>query len=78
MFSHILVPLDGSQLAEKAFRAAVVFAKQAGARVTGYYAAQPTPKPVSGEGYFMPSGRYDPNAGSQFMKRLARRAGVYR
>jgi nucleotide-binding universal stress UspA family protein len=74
MFSHILVPLDGSELAEKACHAAIAFAKEAGARITGYYALPPAPKPVMGEGYLIPSGP-KPDTGARFMKRLARRAG---
>jgi nucleotide-binding universal stress UspA family protein len=38
MFKHILVPTDGSELAQKAIKAAVAFAKSVGARITGYYA----------------------------------------
>ena len=38
MFKHILVPTDGSELAQKAIKAAVAFAKAVGARITGYYA----------------------------------------
>jgi nucleotide-binding universal stress UspA family protein len=38
MFKHILVPTDGSELARKAIKAGVAFAKSVGARITGYYA----------------------------------------
>jgi len=38
MFKHILVPTDGSELAQKAITAGVAFAKSVGARITGYYA----------------------------------------
>jgi nucleotide-binding universal stress UspA family protein len=76
MFSHILVPLDGSDLAEKACRAAIAFAKEAGGRITGYYAAPPAPKPMLGEGYLIPSGPNKPDSSSRFMKRLARQAGA--
>ncbi len=38
MFKHILVPTDGSVVAKKAIDAAVLFAKETGARITGYYA----------------------------------------
>ena len=62
--------------AGKACRAAITFAKEAGARITGYYAAQPAPKPVMGEGYLIPSGPYKPDAGGRYMKRLARRASA--
>lgn len=37
MYKHILVPTDGSQLASKAVQAAISFAAETGAKVTGYY-----------------------------------------
>lgn len=40
MYKHLLVPTDGSPVAAKAFQAAVSFAAQTGARVTGYYAIE--------------------------------------
>jgi nucleotide-binding universal stress UspA family protein len=76
MFSHILVPLDGTELAEKACREAIDFAKQSGARITGFYAAPPPPQPVLGEGYQFPNVRYDRRAGSDFLRRLTRQAGA--
>ncbi|HEY7238494.1 MAG TPA: universal stress protein [Burkholderiales bacterium] len=76
MFSHILVSLDGSALAEKACSAAIAFAKESGARITGYYAAPPGPKPVMGEGYFIPARPHKPVKSARFMQRLARRAGA--
>ena len=38
MFKHILVPTDGSVVAKIAIDAAVAFAKETGAKLTGYYA----------------------------------------
>jgi nucleotide-binding universal stress UspA family protein len=38
MFKHILLPTDGSELAQKAIKAGVALAKALGARITGYYA----------------------------------------
>ena len=38
MFTHILVPTDGSPLSQEATRKAVVFAKEIGARITAFYA----------------------------------------
>ncbi len=40
MYKHILVPTDGSPLANKAVQAAIAFAAEVGARVTGYYAIE--------------------------------------
>lgn len=37
MYKHILVPTDGSPLASKAVDAALAFAAEVGAKVTGYY-----------------------------------------
>jgi nucleotide-binding universal stress UspA family protein len=42
MFRHIMVPTDGSALAERAIRAAMEVAKETGARVTGFYAVRPS------------------------------------
>ena len=40
MYNHILVPTDGSPLAGKAVDAAIKFAAEVGAKVTGYYAIE--------------------------------------
>ncbi len=40
MYKHILVPTDGSPLATKAIEAAITFAAEVGAKVTGYYAIE--------------------------------------
>ena len=51
MFKHILIPTDGSALAEKAIGAGVALAKEMGARVTAFYAIEPPPTHLYGEGY---------------------------
>lgn len=51
MFKHILIPTDGSKVAAKAIRAGIAFARETGARVTGYYALEPAPVRIYGEGY---------------------------
>jgi nucleotide-binding universal stress UspA family protein len=38
MFKHILVPSDGSELAERVVDKAIEFAREVGAKVTGFYA----------------------------------------
>ena len=38
MFKHILVPTDGSKFSQDTVRRAVTFAKEAGARITAFYA----------------------------------------
>jgi nucleotide-binding universal stress UspA family protein len=51
MFKHILIPTDGSEVAAKAIKAGVALAKEMGATVTGYYAIEPAPTHIYGEGY---------------------------
>ena len=51
MFKHILIPTDGSAVAEKAIKAGVALAAEMGASVTGYYAIEPAPTHIYGEGY---------------------------
>ena len=51
MFKHILIPTDGSPVSAKAMKAGLEFAKQSGAKVTGYYAVEPLPAHLYGEGY---------------------------
>lgn len=51
MFKHILIPTDGSPVAAKAIKAGVALAKEMGATVTGFYAIEPPPTHVYGEGY---------------------------
>ena len=51
MFKHILIPTDGSPVAVKAIKAGVALAKEMGASVTGYYAIEPPPVHLYGEGY---------------------------
>lgn len=50
MFKHILVPTDGSQLSQDTARRAVSFAKEAGARITAFYAKPEYPVVYFGEG----------------------------
>ena len=51
MFKHILIPTDGSRTAAKAITAGVELAKEMGASVTGFYAQEPLPLHIHGEGY---------------------------
>ena len=50
MFKHILVPTDGSQLSTETVKRAVSFAREAGARVTFFYAKPDYPIAFYGEG----------------------------
>lgn len=51
MFKHILIPTDGSPVSAKAVKAGIAIAKQMGAKVTAYYAVEPVPMRLYGEGY---------------------------
>ena len=53
MFRHILIPTDGSPVSAKAVKAGIAFAKQVGAKVTGYCALEPVYAQIYGEGYMM-------------------------
>ncbi len=50
MFKHILVPTDGSDLSRQTVRRAVSFAREAGARITAFYAKPEYPVAYFGEG----------------------------
>ena len=56
MFTHILIPTDGSRLAAKGIKAGVRLASALGARVTGVYVVEPYVKPMYSEAalYTMP------------------------
>ena len=50
MFKRILIPTDGSKVADKAVKAGIRFAREIGARVIGYYAVEPIQSSFYGEG----------------------------
>ena len=54
MFKHVLIPTDGSDLADKAVSQAIAFARETGARLTAYYAFERPTERVYGEGYGFP------------------------
>jgi len=70
MFKHILIPTDGSKTADKAVRNGIKLAKQLGAKVTGYYAFEPVPATIYGEGW-----GYGPRGGAGRVEAQMRRAG---
>jgi nucleotide-binding universal stress UspA family protein len=51
MFKHVLIPTDGSAIANRAAKAGLRFARSIGARVTGYYAIELVHPQVYSEGY---------------------------
>ncbi|MBI4293149.1 MAG: universal stress protein [Betaproteobacteria bacterium] len=66
MFKHILIPTDGSAVANKAVKAGIQLAKNLGAKVTGYYAIETLPTEIYGEGYLI--------SNSKMVKSLQQRA----
>ena len=49
MYRHLLIPSDGSEIAEKAVSAGIEFARSIGARVTAFTALPEYQMPTSGE-----------------------------
>ena len=49
MYKHILIPTDGSELSDKAINAAIDFARETKARVTGFTAMPEYPIPSEAE-----------------------------
>jgi nucleotide-binding universal stress UspA family protein len=49
MYKHLLVPVDGSELTERAIRASVELAQQLGASITGFVAEPLAPLPAGGQ-----------------------------
>lgn len=54
MYSHYLVPTDGSKLSEKAVAHAIALAKATKGRITLFHAAPGYPEPVYMEGMSLP------------------------
>ena len=69
MFKHILIPTDGSKLANQSAQAAVRLAKTLGARVTGFFAAPPA-TPIVFKG-LLPVGYTAPEAHEQSIEKAA-------
>jgi len=61
MFKHILVPTDGSELSLQTAKRAVTFAREAGARITAFFAKPEYPVAYFGEGALI-----DPTTPEQF------------
>ena len=85
MFKHILVPTDGSELSQDTVRRAVSFAREAGAKVTAFYAKPEFPITYYGEGVLIDTtspDRFAELAESQaqeilgFVENLCREASV--
>lgn len=52
MYEHLLVPIDGSELSDRAMTSSIALARKLGARITGFIVEPFAPPPASiGEGY---------------------------
>ncbi len=50
MYSHLLVPIDGSELSQHAVASGIALARKLGARVTGFVAEPMAPLPTGSSG----------------------------
>ena len=69
MFKHLLVPTDGSSLSMEAVKHAVSFAKEAGAKITFFFAKPDYPVAFYGEGALI-----DPTTPEKFAEIAERQA----
>ncbi|HPP47634.1 MAG TPA: universal stress protein [Accumulibacter sp.] len=85
MFKHLLVPTDGSELSQETARRAISFAKEAGARVTAFFAKPEYPVSYYGEGAlidpttperFAELSEQQAQQTLEFIRSLGREAGV--
>ncbi|MEA2424620.1 MAG: hypothetical protein QOH13_1030 [Thermoleophilaceae bacterium] len=74
MFKHILIPTDGSRLADKGVKAGVKLARALGAKVTGLYVVLPYTSPMYDEAalYYVPG--LSPAEGKKIFEDQAKRA----
>ena len=72
MFKHILVPTDGSDLSKQTAERAISFAKDAGARITAFYAKPEYPVTYYGEGALI-----DPTTPEKFAELAEQQAAQY-
>ena len=72
MFKHILVPTDGSELSQATALRAISFAKEAGAKVTVFFAKPEYPIAYFGEGALI-----DPTTPEKFAEMADQQAAEY-
>ena len=72
MFKHIFVPTDGSELSRATVSRAITFAKEAGARVTAFFAKPEYPIAYFGEGALI-----DPTTPEKFAELADQQATEY-
>lgn len=69
MFKHLLVPTDGSELSKETVKRAIAFAREAGARITFFYAKPEYPVAFYGEGALI-----DPTTPEKFLQMASQQA----
>jgi nucleotide-binding universal stress UspA family protein len=72
MFKHIFVPTDGSELSRATVNRAITFAREAGARVTAFFAKPEYPIAYFGEGALI-----DPTTPEKFAELADQQATEY-
>ncbi len=73
MFEHLLVPVDGSELSERAMSASIELARKLGARITGFIVEPPAdPPPGVGMAYPQVVEQHDAQAAAHADKVLKR------
>ena len=75
MFTHLLVPTDGSKLSDKAVAHAIALAKKLEAKITVFYAAMDYPTPIMADGMMyepMPRREYTRMAAEEAAKILGK------
>lgn len=72
MFKHIFVPTDGSELSQATVQRAVTFAREAGARITAFFAKPEYPIAYFGEGALI-----DPTTPEKFAEMAEQQATEY-
>ena len=72
MFKHILVPTDGSQLSTDTVKRAISFARDAGARISFFFAKPDYPIAFYGEGALI-----DPTTPEKFAELAEQQAAQY-
>ena len=71
MYQSLLVPTDGSELANKAVKEACMLAKSGAATLVLFHVVRPLPHPLYAEGLSMP---FPPGSGEEANQRLEQQA----
>jgi nucleotide-binding universal stress UspA family protein len=82
MYRNLLVPIDGSGLADKAIDGSIALAKQLGATITAFTAEPPPPLPTEGQSTLIVAAQREQHAARtehharDVLARFAERAGA--